>query len=509
MGKRVRGGAVAIGCALADAPALGVAGLAVGLRLLGGPRTIDDAYISFRYAQNIAEGHGFVYNLGQHVLGTTTPLYTLLLAALLKLTPFPLPTLGLAVSACADGLTTVLLWLLIVQAGGSRLAALLGSLAFATATATLFYAESGMETSLFTCLLVLCWWGYSTRRDVLWGIAGGLALLTRPEAVLLVAVLTAGRLVEAPRAVPWRSLAAFCAVVAPWVVWATWYFGQPISQSIIAKGGAVYHIAPAANQGAFESFVGGLAFGSPFFIREGLALFLVAAAALWSPRARAAAHIRPALAFIGIFIVAYSLVGRHGQAMADWYPIPLTPFLCAVLFTGLDMLLRRYRGVVALLPVSVVGALFLSTNLAAIGTHDAGGTAFSPRYAAPWRETTYMAACQLLSGRLRLHTVIAAPEIGALGYDCHSSILDTVGLITPGLGHYYPLPAGAYQGVDYAIPPRLIMQARPDFVVSPDAFIRTTLLRSPVFRQTYRLIDWLPTTVFGSRRMLIFQRIPA
>ncbi|MDQ6739848.1 MAG: hypothetical protein M3021_05655, partial [Actinomycetota bacterium] len=41
----------------------------------------DDSYITYRYAQNLPAGHGLVFNLGERVLSTTTPLYTLLLAA--------------------------------------------------------------------------------------------------------------------------------------------------------------------------------------------------------------------------------------------------------------------------------------------------------------------------------------------------------------------------------------------------------------------------------------------
>jgi hypothetical protein len=43
---------------------------------------IDDAPITYRYADNIVQGNGFVYNPGERVLGTSTPLYTLLLASL-------------------------------------------------------------------------------------------------------------------------------------------------------------------------------------------------------------------------------------------------------------------------------------------------------------------------------------------------------------------------------------------------------------------------------------------
>jgi hypothetical protein len=48
----------------------------VGIRLLVHfltGYTVDDAFITFRYAENLAAGNGFVYNLGEKVLGTTTP----------------------------------------------------------------------------------------------------------------------------------------------------------------------------------------------------------------------------------------------------------------------------------------------------------------------------------------------------------------------------------------------------------------------------------------------------
>src|SRR4051812_3776328 len=40
----------------------------------------DDPYITYRYASNLAHAAGFVYNAGERILSTTTPLYTLILA---------------------------------------------------------------------------------------------------------------------------------------------------------------------------------------------------------------------------------------------------------------------------------------------------------------------------------------------------------------------------------------------------------------------------------------------
>src|SRR5438876_10996023 len=85
--------------------------LAIALlaRLLTGPRAIDDAYITFRYARNLAEGLGLVYNPGEWVLGTTAPLWAVFLAGGYKLGLTNLPWLATIVSAVCDAASVALL----------------------------------------------------------------------------------------------------------------------------------------------------------------------------------------------------------------------------------------------------------------------------------------------------------------------------------------------------------------------------------------------------------------
>ena len=82
--------------------AIVVAGI---LRLWAGAalgfRPVDDAFISFRYAINLGAGRGFVYNINEWVLGTTTPLWTLVLAALSHI-GIPMGTGALMLSLVAD-----------------------------------------------------------------------------------------------------------------------------------------------------------------------------------------------------------------------------------------------------------------------------------------------------------------------------------------------------------------------------------------------------------------------
>ena len=112
----------------------------------------DDAFISFRYAQNMAQGHGLIYNLGERVEGYTNFLWTVLAALVLWL--------GGDISwwAYAAGM---LLGLLIVLLSFKLAAQLLGdawglvaALIVATNQGLLIYTTrgAGLETGLFTFL---------------------------------------------------------------------------------------------------------------------------------------------------------------------------------------------------------------------------------------------------------------------------------------------------------------------------------------------------------------------
>jgi hypothetical protein len=101
--------------------------------------------------------------------------------------------------------------------------------------------------------------------------------------------------------------------------------------------------------------------------------------------------------------------------------------------------------------------------------------------------------------------VVAASEIGALGYYCDCRILDTVGLVTPEAAKYYPLPPSDYVS-NYAIPAELVRELSPAYLVTLDVFIRKSLEGQGWFTGTYRPIWQAATTAFGSESMIVFQR---
>jgi hypothetical protein len=120
-------------------------------------------------------------------------------------------------------------------------------------------------------------------------------------------------------------------------------------------------------------------------------------------------------------------------------------------------------------------------------------------------ELLYEQAAQEIKGYIKRGQILAAGDIGALGYFTGAPILDTLGLISPQVDKYYPLPDSAYVG-NYAIPSKLINDLQPDFLVILEVYGRKTLLVDPIFKERYDQIKKIPTDMYGSDGMLIFRR---
>src|SRR5882672_4650282 len=165
---------------------------------------VDDAFIVYRYAANLARGAGFVFNPGERVEGVTCFLWTLLLApfaaAGLKL-PVVTPVLT-AAAGCA-----VVLLLPFVSA---RLAGRARPDPWDGAAAVLLAAHPGfaywsvgaLETVPYALLLMLALRDQfeeqargAGMRSAVWL---GVASLVRPETPVVAAVLGLGRLIDGP-----------------------------------------------------------------------------------------------------------------------------------------------------------------------------------------------------------------------------------------------------------------------------------------------------------------------
>lgn len=196
----------------------------------------DDAYISFRSADNLVHGHGLRWNVAERVQAFTNPLWTLTFAALYAVTRNAFAVaigLSLVLSLAVAGLVA-LRWVKDPRAAGAAVALLLSSRAFVD------YSSSGLENPLVHLLLVLFFLAGRveppSRRLLLQSLVTGLAAFNRLDSIVILLPALAWSWWSTP-----RRLAGLLRVVAgftPFLLWeafATWYFGSPVPNTAFAK----------------------------------------------------------------------------------------------------------------------------------------------------------------------------------------------------------------------------------------------------------------------------------
>ncbi len=197
---------------------------------------LDDTYIHFVYAQNLAENGSWKFNFaGERGVGTTSPLWVLLLAAghSVGVSIHLLAKILGIVSLLITGLGLYLLLNPILLFIGSLSATLLVVLS----GNMLWFTLSGMETMMFLALGVLALLVYRSERWVCLGVVLGLLILTRPEGVALAIAIGC---VEVWR---WRGIQSgiiisgvVCALICgPWYAYLLWRTGYILPTSAIAK----------------------------------------------------------------------------------------------------------------------------------------------------------------------------------------------------------------------------------------------------------------------------------
>ncbi len=327
--------------------------------------TCDDAFISFRYAQNLADGHGLVFNLDPAeapVEGYTNFAWNMWLA------------LGAAIGFAGDGLESwsifwgclahaATVWLLgYIGWRNSRGAAAvpIAAPAYAASYSAASLAPAGLETAMFVLLGLFMWLLTVERRcgRQLWilGFLAALAAMTRSDGAILVASAGSMVLYDALRARSLRIVVAYAApivlVMGPYLLWRHSFYGLWVPITYYAKSVD----APNLMQGL--DYV--LEYGKCY----SMALVPAAIALLVGPLRRssmlatvdpwAGRRARVALLVFALPYIAY-VVWVGGDFMFGRFLLPVTPLL----LLALEFLTpNRARVRLAIAAIAVLGMLF-------------------------------------------------------------------------------------------------------------------------------------------------------
>ncbi len=195
-------------------------------------QTYDDVYLAYVYAKNILAGHGFVFNPGEKVLGTPAPLFVLLLIVFKSFFSFwTIPQIGSLISGTGLALAGLAVYML-GRRYSQRLLGLLGGL---LAVFNPFSVLTlGGETPLYLCFVLWAFYLYITERENRASFLLGLALMNRTEAVVPICLLLLAALFQ-KRGVFWKMTFIIVLTMLPWLVFAFAYFGTPVTGSFTAK----------------------------------------------------------------------------------------------------------------------------------------------------------------------------------------------------------------------------------------------------------------------------------
>jgi hypothetical protein len=470
--------------------ALGALRAGVGLWL--GFRPFDDTYITFRYARNLAEGWGFVYNRGEAVLGTTTPLWTVVLA-IGHAVGVPIEAWSQLISLSADAVSALALFSLLRRLEYSRAVAAAASVLFLGFFDYLSLSRSGMESSCFVLFTCASLYAIASRRFIAAATLCSLATLTRPEGALLLSIFGVSwwwnRHLR-PRTSSAAALAIVGALLTSWTLYATVTFGSPVPQSILAKAATDSRSLGIFSWTNLALFFAEGQYGGALLTRTHLQLMpLVTVLAVAGCGSLLAGVRRNALAaerllLLFVFPAGYVavLAIAHAFTYFPWYYAPIYPFLAVLAAIGTGAL-GEMVGAGVVIPTC---GLLLAAQL---------GAAYLvklPHDRSFWIDGYRQAAAQIPRGP---DVRVAAMEIGVVGWTVWpGAVVDLVGLVTP-----------AAVGVDSS---QLIRRTLPDYLVlrtdNAAPFLEDSA-RDSWFAEHYTLSTRVPDP-FESREFRTYRR---
>ncbi|MFQ5600848.1 MAG: hypothetical protein ACE5G2_09885, partial [Candidatus Krumholzibacteriia bacterium] len=212
---------------------------ALYFRMLMRGHCVDDAYISYRYAEHLAAGRGLVFNPGERVEGYSNLLWVLLLTGFARMgANLEIVSQVLALGCSVGALLLAVHALRQLFGVHSALLAALVVLGLAASGYYAAWSVAGLESTLFGFLLLAAWYRFVIEvregSGALQLLAPLLALLalTRPEGVFLALGGVVLRLVlVARRGRPLRGgetlvfVAIVCGTLALYEAWRFAYYG--------------------------------------------------------------------------------------------------------------------------------------------------------------------------------------------------------------------------------------------------------------------------------------------
>jgi arabinofuranosyltransferase len=413
----------------------------------------EDAFIYYRYALNWARGLGLVFNAGEPVEGYSSPCWMWIVGWIARLgwtLPVAVPALGIGCGVATVGAT----WRLAGHMGLDRFGRLAAASGLALSYPFLYWSRSGLETPLFSLLLVLTADLYlaaqypppaDPARQSRLQLAGGAALalvsLARPEGMLLLPLVLADRLTDRR---DWRGAARYflpaAAGYGAYLLWRFHTYGSLVPNTSVK----LYPMLAGRAAGQLGSYL----------IQLGLLPPLLPVLVLLDRRQQDSR--RRALIFL--IAVVGTFVGFHLAAGGEYrgefrYLVPTLPILLVALWWSAERLELRWwsdrRPFASAQARLLLVVLLLICSVARIG-QDLPKANEWPQLRRQWTESVddpadwRVIASRWLADNLPDGGVVAVGQMGRIPYYLTAggrdvAFVDTLGLVDRRVSAIYRL----------------------------------------------------------------------
>jgi hypothetical protein len=446
----------------------------------------DDQMISMRYARNLVDGMGLVWNPGEHVEGYTNLGWVLVMAAV-HAVGVPERLTSLAVEVINIGLAVVVLVL------ADRLLArlvhappwlrLIGLLTLGLSIDLVYWVINGFETTLLTALFL---WALVRAVDDAdrgelspWTcLIAGLLPVVRSDAVDLTAIVVLVAVALGGRRRYW-AIGLAAAPLAAHLAFRVAYYGDWLPNT--------YYLKVAGRAGLFTS---GLGYLKGFFAAYPALIVLAVGAAITAADRR-----------LRVILASMALVPLHvmaiGQDMFQHHRFlaPVLPVLIVAGVSGIAVVTDRRAAKM----LAVV--LFVSTVMVS-GINGPKSLILASNNGVMEQSAV---AGVLISRNTRPETTLLVAAAGTVGYFSHRTAFDMLGKVDREIGHLPPRSAG-FVGHDHYDVDRSLAHS-PDIVVSIVSNSRAQQAADPasalnLTSREYRFSDALLTNASFVRRYL-------
>lgn len=199
----------------------------------------DDAFISFRYAENFAGGYGLVFNIGEYVEGYSNLLLVLLCSLASVFGVSDLLLFSIVVSMLSVFLTVGFMHRLVLASGGESYSATLICLIFALSPVVWANGATGLETVLHNMLFVgLLWSSISCEKPhrlLLVTVFTIALVLSRVDGFLLPFLISSWLLFIGSSVVAIWVLGSTVATLGALTLWRIFYYDDVIANTYYAK----------------------------------------------------------------------------------------------------------------------------------------------------------------------------------------------------------------------------------------------------------------------------------